>query len=143
MDRNQLVARYLSSHQSLFRAWKTHFFKVLTKEDLSPALMGILLTIQRMQPVSGREIAEEMRITKGAVAQFVETLHQLGLVERDTDVHDRRISHVSLSRHGTVKLRKLEKARNGLITELTEKLSDAELKQAISINEKILQELEK
>jgi MarR family 2-MHQ and catechol resistance regulon transcriptional repressor len=101
----------------------------------------VLVALKHKQPVSSREVATELGVTRGAVAQFVDALVQFGLIEKNVDTNDRRISYLTLTKEGKAKLKKFEQFRNKLTKEITKSLSDAELEQIIKINSKILQEL--
>ena len=53
-----------------------------------------------MQSVRIRDISEELGITPGGISQQVETLVQMGLLERKTDEKDRRAVCITLSEKG-------------------------------------------
>ena len=52
------------------------------------------------QSVRIRDISEELGITPGGISQQVETLVQMGLLERKTDAKDRRAVCITLSEKG-------------------------------------------
>ena len=52
------------------------------------------------QSVRIRDISEELGITPGGISQQVETLVQMGLLERKTDEKDRRAVCITLSEKG-------------------------------------------
>jgi MarR family transcriptional regulator for hemolysin len=141
MDRDTLLEQYLQGSQTLYKAWRQRFFDALADADLTPSLIGAMFAVQRLQPVSARQIADEMRITRGAIAHFIESLEALGLVGRITDPGDRRVAYISLTAKGTSRLQKVERIKRRLIKELTCNLSDVEVQQAIYINNKILEAL--
>lgn len=142
MDRNELLDQYIHVNQSLIRLWKAKFFEAADVEDLSPALMGILSLLDRRQPITSSEIAKEMHVTRGAVAQFIDTLSERGFVTREQDPDDRRMQYLRLSSSGTKVMQRLEKIRRSLFEELTCTLSDQELQQVIAIDRKIISTLD-
>jgi MarR family 2-MHQ and catechol resistance regulon transcriptional repressor len=141
MNREELITQYIDGHQAMSKALRTRFSKVFADEGFSLALVGVLAAVKHKQPISSREVATELGVTRGAVAQFVDALVQFGLIEKNVDTNDRRISYLTLTKEGKAKLRKFEQFRNKLTKEITKSLSDAELEQIIKINSKILQEL--
>lgn len=142
MDRNELVTQYIEINQTLVRLWKAKFFEAADAEGLSPALMGVLSMVDRKQPITGSEIAKEMHITRGAVAQFVDALFELGYLQRETDPNDRRTHYLRLNPKGIEAVKRLEQIRNRLFADLTCTLSDDELRAVIAIDQKIINSLE-
>lgn len=71
MYRDDLLAQYLTSNQALFRIWKDRFFRTVADDKLTPALMSVLFAVEELQPVSSVVLAEKIKVTKGAVTQFV------------------------------------------------------------------------
>jgi DNA-binding MarR family transcriptional regulator len=142
MNRDELLNQYMDINQRLIRLWKSRFFEAADAEGLSPALMGILSLLSHMQPITSSEIAKEMHVTRGAVAQFIESLTELGYVTRQHDPEDRRLQYLSLSNKGTEAVKRLEQVRKKLFEDLTCNLSDQELRQAIIIDNKIINTLE-
>jgi DNA-binding MarR family transcriptional regulator len=69
---------------------------------LSPAKLRILHRLQA-GPISMREVAEAMRLTKPAATLAIDQLEQDGLVARATDETDRRQINVRLTRIGEQK----------------------------------------
>lgn len=139
--REELLEEYIKSSRAIYKAWKVRVHKEVGK-DLSPALMGMLHIVSRLQPVPSVDIAKEMHITKGAVAQFVDALYQHNLIKGEVDPNDRRITHISLTKKGEDIIQKLNQVRSKFITQVTHTLSDDELKHTIAISHKILNQLQ-
>ena len=70
------------------------------------------------QSVRVRDISEELGITPGGVSQQVETLVQMGLLERKTDEKDRRAVCITLSERGKEINRKLDSFFSSLFQRL-------------------------
>lgn len=132
----------MNRHQMMFKAWKARFFMEVASEQLSPALVLMIGSISRLQPISGVELAKELHITKGAVAQFVDVLDKHGLITRTVHAADRRIAHLSLTKKGEATAKRIDTIRYKIIKEVTRNLSENELKQALEINDKILDQLQ-
>ena len=143
MPRQDLLLRYITTNQAIFRTWKQRFFDEVAESNLSPAQIGILFTVYRSQPIASVAIAKELRITRGAVAQIIESLDQIGYISKEIDETDRRIVKISLTKTGNKKVKNMELVRQNFAQEITSVLDDSELEQALRINEKILKQLEK
>jgi MarR family transcriptional regulator for hemolysin len=142
MQRDELVEQFFNVSQTMQQAWRMHFFRLLSDEHVSPAQMGLLFTIQHKQPVSGRDLALAMHITRSAVTQLTDALEQLGYIERREDAHDRRVSYITLSARGMAKYQALESIRKELYVRLAGALSDDELRITIAIHTKMIAVLE-
>lgn len=142
MKREELLAQYLAINQAIYKSWKDKFHTAVANDKLTPALIAVLFAVEDMQPVAGRDIVARLGVTKGAVAQFIESLESLGYISKQTDAYDRRVSILTVSQSGTRKLKELHQSRNKLTAYVTSSLSDMELRQAIDIHQKILKALE-
>ena len=70
------------------------------------------------QSVRIRDISEEIGITPGGISQQVETLVQMGLLDRKTDSRDRRAVCITLSRKGEEINQKLDRFFSSLFQRL-------------------------
>jgi len=143
MQRSQLVKAFFDSSQSMQKAWKSQFYTFLSQAKIPAAQVSLLFLIKEKQPVSGSDLATAMQITRSAVTQLVEAVHQLGYVKRQEDKGDRRISYLRLTEKGETQLGELKQKRDEILTRLAQVLSDEELKALVSINAKMIAELEK
>ena len=70
------------------------------------------------QSVRVRDISEEIGITPGGISQQVETLVQMGLLDRKTDPRDRRAVCITLSGKGEEINRKVDQFLSSLFQRL-------------------------
>ena len=70
------------------------------------------------QSVRIRDISEEIGITPGGISQQVETLVQMGLLDRKTDPRDRRAVCITLSSKGEEINRKVDQFLSSLFQKL-------------------------
>lgn len=143
MQRDELVEQYLDVSHMLQLAWKSHFTQLLANEQMSLAQVGLLMLIKNKQPTSGSDLASHMRITRSAVTQLIDALDQQGFIQRQEEVHDRRISYITLSKQGIAKHAALEKIRRELYMKLAAVLDDNELRAIVNIHIKMITALEK
>jgi DNA-binding MarR family transcriptional regulator len=141
MSRKTLVEELLVDMQVMQRAWKTHLFKELSEDNISPTQLGVLFYIKHHQPISGKEIAATMQMSPSSVTQFIDALDQRGYICREHDDQDRRIIYISLSKKGHAKIDQLEKKRRDYFAKFTEYLTDDELKTMVVLQQKMAQSL--
>jgi DNA-binding MarR family transcriptional regulator len=69
-------------------------------EDLSYALMSLLFTIDRTQPITAGDLAQEEGVSPPSVTRSLGRLVDLGLVTRDPNPEDRRAAVIRLTDKG-------------------------------------------
>lgn len=143
MNRDTLLEDLFNDTQSLRRVWKQYFYKVLGDESLSPAQMGILFYINEHQPVTGKKVAKILQISPSAVTQLIDGLDQLNWITREHDEADRRIMHIRLSDAGRAKVDQLEQRRKEFFMDITETLCGDEIVSMITIQKKMMAQIEK
>jgi len=142
MERDKLIETWFENVQSMQRGWKSQFHGEMIGEKLTIGQLGMLLYLQNNQPVSSKQVAATMCLTKGAVAQFIESLDQLGLIVREPDPADRRIVYISLSESGEAKAKALHERRKAFFTKLASVMDDDELRTMINIHKKMIRQIE-
>lgn len=143
MQRDELINQFMDVTKLMMKAWKGRFFEMINDPSLSPAQIGILFILQRRESCSGRELADELHISRSAVTQLLEGLFEQGYIDRQEDAADRRVTHLQLSAAGLKKMLDLEKARKQLFDTLTHDLSNHELETMVQLNLKITHALKK
>jgi DNA-binding MarR family transcriptional regulator len=83
-------------------------------------MFSALSTIERHGPMTHSELATHERVQPPTVTAIVGRLEGAGLVERETDAEDRRVSRLSLSKQGA---RFLEAARSKKTAYLAKRLA--------------------
>lgn len=90
----------------LAREMRRHVHELMAGEPLvgaagfRPPCMGVLDTVARLQPVSQREISDQLGLDASDVVGVLDVLETAGLVERRRDPQDRRRHAVVLTEHG-------------------------------------------
>ncbi len=143
MKRETLLENLFNDTQSLQRIWKQYFYKVLGDEALSPVQMGVMIYLKEHQPVTGKKMAGVMQISASAVTQVIDSLDQMGFIDRQPDEHDRRIIHISLSTLGNDKVVHLEAKRKQFFFEITKSLSNQEVDAMTTIQQKMIQQIDR
>jgi DNA-binding MarR family transcriptional regulator len=105
---------------------------------VSPPQVHILFFIAKQRKdVAVKDLAEMLRVTPGAVTQFVDALVEMDLVKREEDPIDRRIIRIKLTE---LAISKLEEFREGYLTSASrafDVLSDAEIKELVRLLDKV------
>ena len=71
-----------------------------SEPDMTPSMLSALATVERHGPMTLRELAAHERVRPPTVTTVLGRLESAGLVSRDTDLDDRRVSWVSLTPEG-------------------------------------------
>jgi len=124
----------------------TQIFRDMHKEQKFP-FGDLVLTRQQMMimffinekkgGVSAKEIAEFLKVTAGAVTQFIDGLVKNGLVERAESNTDKRSMDIGLTKMAKEKFDHFKKDYMDKINQAFDELNNQELKQFIGLTEKI------
>lgn len=112
---------------------------------LSPSLTAALSTVERHGPLTPSRLAELERIQRPTATRLLARLEQEGLVERQADAEDGRVSHVLVTARGRALVRRLRSRKNAYLARRLRHLDDEELEtleRATAILERILEEPE-
>jgi DNA-binding MarR family transcriptional regulator len=84
-----------------------------------PGCIGVMLTIDRYQPVSQQRISTETGLDPSDVVGMVDILEAAGLVERRRDTRDRRRYSLELTTVGRARADLLRQVLSAVIDEIT------------------------
>ncbi len=105
---------------------------------LGPPQVRILFFIAKQkEDVAVKDLAEMLKVTPGAVTQFVDALVEMDLVRREEDAKDRRIIRIKLTE---LAISKLEEFRKGYLASASwvfDVLSDAEIRELVRLLDKV------
>jgi DNA-binding MarR family transcriptional regulator len=142
MQREELIEAIFETMHQMHRIGMAKFHTLLGQTDISQSQLELLLTVKRLQPISAKDIAAQMRLTPGAVTQLMEGLATSGYIERKVDDHDHRITNVYLADSGAQQLRKLWERRKNIMREVMSTLDTEELTVMLKVQEKMLHHIE-
>src|SRR6266550_7513348 len=71
-----------------------------SEADVTPSMLSALSTIERHGPMTLSELAAHERVQPPTVTTILGRLESAGLVAKDTDLDDRRVTWVSLTAEG-------------------------------------------
>lgn len=141
MHREELIEAIFANMQQMQRAGTHKFHELMGQMDISRSQMELLIIVKHQQPISVKRIAAEMHMTPGAVTQLLEGLVQKGYLDRSEDVHDRRITNITLAVTGKKKLKELWEVRKIAVRKLMQTLDDEELAVMLRVQEKMYHQM--
>jgi DNA-binding MarR family transcriptional regulator len=97
--------------------------------DLDRALFALLVRVERRGPLAIGELAELTGRDYSTVSRQISKLENLGLVVRQVDARDARVTTAVVTKQGRVMTRTLDRAREKLMTELLGKWDKKEVAQ--------------
>jgi DNA-binding MarR family transcriptional regulator len=95
--------------------------------DLHPMTYFILSHLATTGPMRGADLAEAFGMDKGGVSRQVQTLVDLGLVERKPDPEDRRAIMLDATDEGRTRLEAMRRSRSDRFDQRLADWTDAEL----------------
>lgn len=95
--------------------------------DLSPVAYSMLMALNDSGPRRASDLVEIFSIDKGAVSRQVQTLLELGLIERSPDPEDRRAMILVITDEGSRRLANLAVTRRHEVSARLEDWSEEEL----------------
>jgi DNA-binding MarR family transcriptional regulator len=94
---------------------------------LSPSQTSALSTIEAHGPLTPSELAELERVQRPTTTRVLSALAQAGLITRETDPVDKRVSLVTVSRAGTAVLARSRSRKNAYLARRLTGLGPADL----------------
>ena len=111
-------------------------------DDLSPSLVSVLACLERKGPLTLGELAALERVKPPSVTRMVAALESQGLVCRDADPADGRVSRVSVTADGSRTLQISRTRKTAYLARRLTTLSDADaaaLAEALAVLERLLE----
>jgi DNA-binding MarR family transcriptional regulator len=99
--------------------------------DLSPIAYSMLMALKDSGPHRASELVDMFSIDKGAVSRQVQTLVELGLIERSPDPEDRRAMTLAITEEGSRRLTNLALTRRHEVSALLDDWTDDELREFV------------
>ncbi len=84
----------------VFHAYMSVNFATFQGLGIHPGQLPFLKVISEQEGISQRELAERTHVKPPTVAVTVKRLERAGLIRRETDKHDMRVSRIYLDRRG-------------------------------------------
>ncbi len=104
----------------------------LVHPDLSPVAYSMLIALHDGGPRRASDLVDMFSIDKGAVSRQVQSLLELGLIERTPDPEDRRAAILAITDLGHDRMEAVAEDRRTEIRERLGDWTDADLAQLVS-----------
>lgn len=122
-----------------------HLLRRVRQEDLltglAPARLSALSVIGFGGPCTVTDLAEAEQVAVPTISRIVAALVAQGLVERQTDAHDRRTIHLAATPRGMEVLRKGQRRRTAQLGTMLAQLTTTEqatIAEAVTLMERML-----
>jgi DNA-binding MarR family transcriptional regulator len=111
--------------------------------DLSPSMLSALSSVERFEPITLGDLAAAERVQPPTMTKIVARLEEAGLVLREPDPVDGRVSRVRLSRAGRRQMASNRSRKDAYLVGLLRTLPDADVRKladAMTVLEKVLED---
>jgi DNA-binding MarR family transcriptional regulator len=111
-------------------------------DELSPTLVAALVSVERHGPLTLGRLAELERVTPPSITRVVAALERDGLVVREVDGSDRRVSRVAVTPEGSRLLQRSRTRKAAFLARRLEHLAGrdlAALREALPVLEHLLE----
>ena len=111
-------------------------------DELSPTLVAALVSVERHGPLTLGRLAELERVTPPSITRVVAKLERAGLVTREIDASDRRVSRVGITQEGAGLLQRSRRRKAAYLVQRLDTLPPADLavvRDALPILERLLE----
>ena len=138
-ERTQQV---FSNFATLRRLGRAHVLGEIKDSGLAVSQLEALFAVHKLQPVSFKDLGYHLSQQPAAITQTIDSLVELGLVEREHNQEDRRTWHISLSPSGLAKLTSLKPVLEKRKKTISDALSHEEIDQLIHLQEKLIHHMQ-
>lgn len=138
--RTKIIEEYFRIMDSLRRlnVGPHHYWNKGPAKGVTRAQLGVMMLIHKHELNTVKALADHLGISASATTQIVNGLVKSKLIKRTPDTVDRRKVFLTLSSGGTTLLAKMKQGMQKSLAELFQPLSDAELRQLVRLQEKML-----
>lgn len=111
--------------------------------NLTPGQFSILFYLMKNNNSSVSEAADYLQISKPNMTPLLDSLIDLGYVERTRDTKDRRVVRLSLTEAGLDFYNLMKKTNIGFVKEIFKDFGEDELKELLEFSDKLLEVMSK
>jgi len=140
---NPLIQELFEEMSSLRRLMHGSGEYMMGKFQLTRPQTEVLFLLLHHPSLSVGDIAAKTGVTTSAATQTLDIMVRRGLVERQADTADRRVSHQILTDEGKAMARAAKARSTAVLTEVMSEMEPAELKDLIKTTRKLQQLIER
>jgi DNA-binding MarR family transcriptional regulator len=143
MNRNELIKQFSTSMGAMARIGAMHHKPDELPKGMPPhGQLGLLFMVSHKGAQTIKELSGCFGMTSSAATQLVNGLVTSGLLTRQEDKSDRRVSRVVLTAKGNKVLAQAKQYRMKKMTEMFAPLNEKELAQLLKLQTKIVEHWE-
>lgn len=136
--RSEAESAYARTLLPLARLWRQAADRALSGMGLSASGGWAIVQVGRMgDDVRQTDLAAELDVSAASLVRIVDQLAAAGLVDRQRDPVDARVSRIRLTEHGQTLVAKIEHVFEGLRHETLAEISDQDLATALRVAEQL------
>jgi DNA-binding MarR family transcriptional regulator len=143
-SRNEIVASEENRRLEVWREVSNAWRQIAREGEKNLACLGLCMTefkilriLQEDGPTPMTKLSDATVLTQPAITSFVDKLEEQGLVRREKNQEDRRVTRIAITPKGRLLLRRGLKIHSKFVRGLLSELDDAELSRFISIMKKL------
>lgn len=137
--RNELIEHLFATMEKTKRGMHAHLHAINRMVPIPRAQLELLTVLHYGQPISSKQLAQQLYMTPGAVSQLVEGLAAQDLIIRRIDEKDRRVQCLEVSEKGEALLADVEKRRRKIMETVFQELTDEELEVWVTVQQKLVE----
>ncbi len=138
--KKQLIAQIINNFQAFKNKMQAQFLDG-DKHTLTLSQWCVLELIAVHKNASVKDIAQKLGVSQSAATQLVGELVHRGFITRKTNKHDKRELDLAVSKKGKTYAVTMKKRHEAIAHTLFGALSDAELKQYVKLQYKLLSKI--
>jgi DNA-binding MarR family transcriptional regulator len=134
MNRDELFTRLENSMMSIGKEMSHEQVGV---SGCSPAQNHLLMVIGIHGATSIKQLAEQLKVTSGAITQHIDALEKAGLLTRSINLKNRREVIVEMTEQGKEAYKTIQSSKARMLRDLFVPLNDDDLRTLIKLIEKV------
>ncbi len=137
-DRKELSEEFFSIYETFVKQWRSEFFEIFSKHNISKTQIETLALIHKNQPINVKDLSQKLDISPSAISQIIEPLEEAGYIKKQEDNDDRRIKWLKISKKGKARFKEFKKIRYEFFVKKTACLDKDDLNSLIEIYKKLI-----
>ena len=133
-ETRQIFLRYIST---IYRNTNRYLDTVLEREGLGSGQQFFLTYIYERQGITMYDLAKYGNFDKGTITKAVQKLKDMGYVEVETDLKDKRVRHLYVTDRAREAVERVYEARARWKEQISEGLSGEEIERLSAVLEKM------
>ena len=136
--RRALESSYARTLLPLAKMWRRAADRALSDMSVSASIGWALVQVGRLgDDVRQTDLASELDVTQASLVRSIDQMTAAGLVERQRDPQDARVSRIRLTEHGRALVTTIEAKFASLRAAMLDDVSDEDLATALRVAERL------